>query len=321
MRPFLRYFLLFACITVIYGQAAERSPQYEQYIKKYKSLAILQQKEYGIPASITLAQGLLESAAGSSRLAVNGNNHFGIKCKDEWRGGKMYHDDDAKDECFRTYRSAEESYIDHSLFLAKRKYYVSLFTLDIYDYKGWATGLQRCGYATDKSYGRKLISLIESYELYKYDRMKPGQIERKKEKKYTPIVDDIYEIKVKSDNEISTANRYRHILEINDTHYIKTNSNDTYDKIAYDTKLSIKRLLKYNEISADFPIKKGDVIFLQAKKKYAPKNSLTHVVAEGESIYSISQKYGMRLETIYNLNKLPKDYVPKPGDILKLRKK
>ncbi|MDR1525147.1 MAG: glucosaminidase domain-containing protein [Tannerella sp.] len=316
MRLSLLCFLFTLCVFHIHGEKKTKSPAYEAYIEKYKILAIKQQKEYKIPASITLAQGLLESAAGSSRLARLGNNHFGIKCKDEWQGGRMYHDDDAKDECFRTYKSVEESYIDHSLFLAKRKYYVSLFDLDIYDYKGWAHGLQRCRYATDKSYGVKLVNIIETYELYKYDRAKI--VEK------TPIIDDIYEIKINTPENNkkypAAVNWRRRILETNEVHYIEAQENDTYEFVAYDTRMKLKRLLKYNDTTSEYKLKKGDRIYLQAKRKYASKGNLIHVVKDGESLHSISQLYGMKLKSLYKLNKIKNSYTPKPGDTLKVRK-
>ena len=313
---------LFIAITVLiitsifHMQGQQRQPRYEEYINKYKTLAIKQQQEYKIPASIKLAQGLLETGAGTSRLAREGNNHFGIKCKDEWTGGKMYHDDDAIGECFRTYKSAEESYIDHSKFLAYRKYYTALFKLDLYDYKGWANGLYAAGYATDKAYGRKLISLIETYELYKYDKAKIV-------KKTSTVKDDIYEIKI---NNPEPSKRYepinwrRRILQVNNVHYITAQANDTYDFISYDTRLKSKKLLKYNEVEKGHNLKEGDIVFLQSKKKYADKGNNIHTVKGGESMHSISQKYGMRMKSLYKLNKLKDNYVPKPGDTLKLRK-
>jgi LysM repeat protein len=316
MRLFITFILFITSIVHVQGQKQKRNPSYEEYINKYKNLAIQQQKEYKIPASVTLAQGLLETAAGSSRLARVGNNHFGIKCKDEWTGGKMYHDDDAKGECFRTYKSAEDSYLDHSLFLAKRKYYVSLFDLDLYDYKGWARGLQECGYATDKSYGVKLISLIETYELYKYDKAKVSEKPR--------IIDDIYEIIINQKDGAgipqNVLNWRRRILEVNDIHYIKAQTNDTYEFIAYDTRMKLKRLLKYNEVTKENKLKDGDIVFLQAKKKYASKGNSIHTVKGGESMHSISQDYGMRVKSLYKLNKLKDGYVPKQGDKLKVRK-
>ncbi len=320
IRSFIILTLFISNIVYIQGQGQKqkqtRLPSFEEYIHKYKDIAIRQQKEYKIPASITLAQGLLESGAGNSRLAVKGNNHFGIKCKEEWRGGRMYHDDDAKDECFRTYKTAEESYTDHSLFLAKRKYYVSLFDLDIYDYKGWAYGLQKCGYATDKSYGDKLVRLIEAYELHKYDKAK--SVEKRS------IDDDIYEIKLNSPEydkkHPEITNWRRRIHESNGIHYITAQTNDSYEIIAYDTHMKLKRLLKYNEVTKDYKLKNGDIVYLQGKKKQASKEYNTHIVKEGESLYTISQLYGIKLKSVYKLNKLKDDYTPKPGDILKVRR-
>ena len=317
MKLYLRLsvVLVLFVISNVHSQGQKRNPTYEEYINKYKNLAIQLQNEYKIPASIKLAQGLLETGAGSSRLARVGNNHFGIKCKEEWRGGRMYHDDDAVGECFRTYKSAEDSYLDHSLFLSQRKYYVSLFDLDIYDYKGWAHGLFKCGYATDKAYGTKLISLIETYELYKYDRMKISD--------KASIKDDIYEIKLhESDknNYEDPTNWRRRILQTNGVHYITAQAGDTYDIIAYDTRLKLKKLLKYNEVTRENELKNNDIVYLQSKKKYASKENSTHIVKRGDSMHSISQLYGMRMKSLYKLNKLKEDYIPKPDDILKVRK-
>ena len=138
-------------------------------------MAVEQMKQYRIPASITLAQGLLESGAGRSELARKSNNHFGIKCHSDWRGGRVYHDDDLRGECFRKYKNAEQSYEDHAKFLTERPRYASLFKLKVTDYKGWAKGLQRCGYATDRAYANRLIKLIEDYDLYRYDRLQAGK--------------------------------------------------------------------------------------------------------------------------------------------------
>ena len=319
MKRNLHLIIIFTLLLVnggrIQGQKQTRNPQYEAYINKYKDLAIQLQKEYKIPASIKLAQGLLETGAGSSRLARIGNNHFGIKCKEEWKGGRMYHDDDAKNECFRTYKSAEESYLDHALFLSKRIYYVSLFDLNIYDYKGWAYGLQRCGYATDKLYGQKLVNIIETYELYKYDKAKvPEKL----------IYDDIYEIKIAdSDFEIQHPNYTywrRNIYEVNGIHYITAKANDTYEGISKDLRIKLKRLHNYNETPKDHRLSNGNIVFVQAKKKQASKDNSVHVVKKGESLHGISQTYGMKLKSLYKFNKLPDDYIPNPGDVLKVRK-
>ena len=315
---FLIICILFIGCFNIQGHGQKRSPSYEAYINKYKNLAIQQQKEYKIPASIKIAQGLLETGAGTSRLARIGNNHFGIKCKEEWTGGRMYHDDDAVGECFRTYKTAEDSYLDHSQFLAYRKYYVSLFKLDLYDYKAWARGLQECGYATDKGYGQKLINIIEDYELYKLDKAKiatDGMYPR----------DDIYGIKINADEGSNFIKRFtnlrRNIYEVNGVHYIVAQEGDTYDFIAYDTRMKVKRLLKLNETTKEQTLKAGDNVFLQGKKKYASKGNTTHTVRAGDSMHKISQLYGMKLKSLYKLNNLKKDYTPKQGDIIKVRKK
>lgn len=145
--------------------ASQNKTATEQYISQYRNIAIENQKQYGIPASITLAQGIIESGSGRSALAKESNNHFGIKCHNNWTGEKTYKDDDKKNDCFRVYNNAEESFTDHSLFLKNNKRYASLFTLDINDYKSWATGLKQCGYATNPNYANLLIDIIELYEL------------------------------------------------------------------------------------------------------------------------------------------------------------
>lgn len=313
-------FLLIIGTGLLQAQKTTRRPDFEAYILKYKDLAIQQQHLYKIPASITLAQGLLETDGGKSRLARVGNNHFGIKCKEEWKGGRMYHDDDEANECFRTYKSAEDSYLDHSLFLSQRKYYVSLFDLNIYDYKGWARGLQNCGYATSKTYATSLINIINTYELHKYDRVKVSDKAKSSEKSY--LDDDIYEIKLKTpgSGKPILTNWRRRIHEVNGSHYITAQTNDSYDIISYDTRMKLKRLLKYNEVERNHPLKEGDFVFLQPKKKQAAKGNSTHIVQKGESIHSISQKYGMKLKSLYKLNHLNEYYKPKPGDILRVRK-
>jgi len=317
MRFFVIFALIMANVVCLQGQRQAKNPSFEAYINKYKDLAIQLQKEYKIPASVKLAQGLLETGGGSSRLATIGNNHFGIKCKEDWRGGRMYHDDDAKGECFRTYKSAQDSYLDHALFLSQRPFYVSLFKLDIYDYKGWAYGLQSCGYATDKQYGEKLVRLIEAYELYKYDK---AQVTEKR-----PIRDDIYEIKLNTpeieSKKFDPANWRRRLQKTNGIYFITARANDTYEALANETRMKLKTLLKYNETTADQKLSSGDYIFMQKKKNQADKAHSTHTVKAGESLYSISQMYGIKVKSLYKFNKLKDDYVPKPGDILKVRKK
>ena len=301
MKLTIRIFCLLFFIATLAEAATQRKiPSYEKYIKTYSALAIEQQKKYKIPASITLAQGLLESGAGQSDLARRSNNHFGIKCHSDWRGGRVYHDDDLRGECFRKYKRVEDSYEDHSKFL-KRSRYDQLFRLKITDYKGWARGLQKCGYATDRAYANKLIKVIEDYELYRYDTGKVHKLTRqeKKKLKYPTVKYTIY--------------RTYGLL------YVYAKENDSFDQIAQNLDFPVKDLKKFNEVPEDFPLQKGDIVYIEKKKKKADKPNYDHVVQVGESMHSIAQKYGIQIKSLYKMNKKDKDYVPEEGDVLKLR--
>lgn len=301
MRQLLFYLLLLAtalgCSSPKNTTTTHRptTSTYHRYIREYNALAIAQQNKYRIPASITLAQGLLESGAGQSSLAKKSNNHFGIKCHSDWKGGRVYHNDDRKGECFRKYKNVSDSYEDHSRFLLRSRY-ARLFDLKITDYKGWAKGLQKCGYATDRAYANKLIKMIEDYELYHYDRMKLT----KKEKKALPKL--AYEV-------------YR-------THgliYVYAKANDSFDQIAKSLGFKAKHLKEYNEVPEDFPLQEGDIVYLEEKKEKADKPHYTHVVEVGESMHGIAQQYGIKIKSLYKLNKKDEDYIPEEGDVLKLR--
>lgn len=298
----IRIFCLLFFITTFAEAATQRKvPSYEKYIKTYGDLAVQHQKKYKIPASITLAQGLLESGAGQSNLARRSNNHFGIKCHSDWRGGRVYHDDDLRGECFRKYKHVEESYDDHSRFLAERSRYASLFRLNIKDYKGWAKGLQKCGYATDRAYANKLIKVIEDYELYRYDSAKGSKTVSKK-----------------TTQPAQQRVRYT-IYKTNGLLYVYAKGNDSFEQIAGSLGFRVKDLKKFNEVPVDFPLQKGDIVYLEKKKKKADKPNYDHVVQIGESMHSISQKYGIQIKSLYKINKKDKDYIPEEGDVLKLR--
>ena len=298
MKLYLRVFgllVLLSCLVSlpVSADSQRKLTSYQKYIHQYSALAVKHQKQYRIPASITLAQGLLESGAGQSTLAKRSNNHFGIKCHSDWRGKSVRHDDDARGECFRKYKNVEDSYEDHSRFLAERPRYAQLFKLNIKDYKGWARGLQKCGYATDRAYANKLIKVIEDYELYRYDSGKT-------KKKTLPVVK--YQI-------------YR-------THgllYVYARENDSFEQIAASLGFKVKELKKYNEVPEDFPLQANDIVYLEKKKKKADKPNYDHVVQIGESMHSIAQKYGIQIKSLYKLNKKHKDYIPEEGDVLKLR--
>lgn len=279
------------------GFSQTLNPTYQAYIEKFHAIAIKQQKEHGIPASIILAQGLLESGAGRGILATEANNHFGIKCHD-WTGKKIYKDDDEKNECFRKYRHAEESYEDHSLFLVNRPRYSSLFLLNPTDYVSWAHGLKAAGYATDPAYAQKLINLIERYGLHQYDIEKKGLFATKTD------------LQTQSERRIYKSNYLRIVVATDD---------DTYASLAEELKISEKRLRKYNEVGIETQLKKGDIVYLSKKKKTAARANHIHVVQPGETLYGISQIYGIQLINLYKMNDIPFTQGAYIGQIIKLR--
>ena len=284
--------LIICCLTL---QAQTRNKQYEAYIKKYRELAVEEMKKYHIPTSITLAQGLLESGAGQSTLARKSNNHFGIKCGSDWRGKTVSHDDDARGECFRAYKHPKDSYEDHSKFLAGRSRYASLFKLKITDYKGWARGLKKAGYATNPRYADQLIGIIELYELHKYD-----------EKNYLKWIK-------KNPNPHQT-------YIANDLLYIVVRAGDSWKSISKEFDISQKKLRKYNDLYKGYALQVGDILYLEKKNKKADKEHIVHVLRAGESMYSVSQKYGIRLKNLYKMNKMDADdSAPEVGTILRLR--
>ncbi len=302
-----RYFLIgivFMICASINAQMKWNS-RYQAYIDQYKDLAIAEMLKYDIPASITLAQGLLESGAGMSELARKGNNHFGIKCHD-WGGATTYHDDDEEQECFRKYRDVYESYEDHSRFLARQPRYRSLFRLKRTDYKGWARGLKKCGYATSPTYANKLIGIIELYKLHKYD----------KATKYDRFMVSRSEVKG-----IAPGTNLHQIHIYNKNYYLIARAGDTFKSIAKEVGISYKKIAKYNERDKNDTLNPGEVVYLKKKQKKADKayKNRPHRVKAGESMYSIAQYYGIRTESLYKMNKLGPDYSLKAGDCLRVR--
>jgi hypothetical protein len=295
LRIFL--FLLLSCRFISQPLAAQqKSAAFENYIRKYSSLAVQEEKKYKIPASITLAQALLESGAGQSVLARESNNHFGIKCH-EWDGKRYFKNAEKPNECFRAYRSVADSYRDHSLFLSGRSRYAPLFKLKKTDYIRWANGLQQYGYATDKRYARKLIQLIELYDLNRYDKMSAGEVAASR-----PAETGSHE-----------SGR------IYGLRYVIARNGDTFAKLAQELGLKPKKLADCNDAPVDFRLRSGDYVYLEKKKKKADKPCYNHQVRSGESMHSISQRYGIRMVNLYRMNKKDPDFVPKVGDILKLR--
>jgi len=296
------------------------TPQ-QTYIKKYSALAVEEMYRTGVPASITLAQGLLESGCGLSQLAVNGNNHFGIKCHNTWEGARVYHDDDRKGECFRKYDSPEESFRDHSDFLRYRDRYKFLFDLELADYQGWAHGLRKAGYATDPQYPEKLIRLIEEHALYVYDSQKPAAKTFHEDPAIPASPARIEQAKPLTgrQREVFRFALSRQMYSQNGVPFVYAAEGETYEDIARTNNLFVKELLKFNDLKKSKELKAGEAVYLQKKKRRAQKG-LDRYVSEGEAgLWEISQRFAVRLDDICRLNGISKDHVLREGDILNLR--
>ena len=298
---------LFACLFFISHLSAQMrwNSVYQEYIDQYKDLAIEEMLRYNIPASITLAQGIFESGAGRSELSVKGNNHFGIKCHG-WTGRSVYHDDDARNECFRAYDNVLQSYEDHSKFLRYNVRYNSLFTLQRTDYRGWAQGLKACGYATNPRYADKLIELIELYKLYELDKATSYDKFMAKRGGY--------------DKPVSQGMSLHPIKIYNKNYYIIARAGDTFKGIGEEIDISYRKIAKYNERDKNDVLHAGEIIYLKKKQKKADKayKNRPHVVKAGESMYSIAQRYGIRLKSLYKKNHLSPDYQARVGDTLRV---
>lgn len=297
-----RIFLLLSTMCCFLGAVAQSQTQaYWSYINTYKDMAVDQMRRYRIPASITLAQGLLESNAGRSTLATKANNHFGIKCGGSWTGPYVLRNDDAPNEKFRKYNNASESYEDHSKFLQGRRYQ-GLFQLSPTDYRGWARGLKAAGYATNPTYAESLIHLIEMYNLAQFDTGKQKII-----------------VQANPGNQFWNTHQ---VWRNNKRYFIVVQLGDDMATISKETGLSLKKLYKYNDLSYDYAPTQGDIIYLQKKRTEASKdfkNYPIHVVEPNQSIYDIAQLYGIQMKSLYKLNNLDANYSTKIGDILRIR--
>lgn len=316
--PVIFIFTLFSCRTIrVTESPGGNIPEVrKQYIKKYNKLAVSEMKRSGVPASITLAQGILESDNGTSRLAKKANNHFGIKCHDNWKGRKIYHDDDRRKECFRKYDNAIESFKDHSDFLRNSNRYASLFSLDPENYKGWARGLKKAGYATDNQYDKLLIKIIEENGLYQYDNLKRA---KRAVKDKTPGKEDEFLVKPTSGNKETNTPGNR-ISERNRIDYIIVSEGDTYRSLEKEFGMMHWELFKYNDLPEDFRLKAGMILYIQPKRNKAAVDKNIHIIEKGETMHSISQKYGIKLDQLYKLNRMKTGEKPVPGNKLWLRK-
>jgi hypothetical protein len=313
------------------------NPDYKSYIDKYKSVAVKEMKEYHIPASITLAQGIIESNCGKSPLAIDANNHFGVKCHKDWNGDTYLFDDDEKQECFRKYASAEDSYRDHSLFLVNKQRYAALFSLDLSDYTGWAMGLKQAGYATNPDYPRLLIQMIELNKLYEFD-------DTTRIIEATPVVaSQIVQNDLDDDSQISNINKGSNLF---DRHYVMPDPDlfqqikisrlgrpvyinnsisfifikkgDTWYSIASEFGIYAFQVYRDNDMQETDILSIGQIIYLEPKKKKS--SALKHIIKENETLFSISQEYGVKLKFLFKYNNLNSGEAIVAGKTLQLSK-
>jgi LysM repeat protein len=330
MKQFI--LILFLAVALSLSVAAQTSNAVEQYINTYKELANKEEIRASVPAAITLAQGILESEAGQSELSIASNNHFGIKCKSEWTGASVYHDDDIKNECFRSYPTVEDSYRDHSDFLKSRPNYSFLFNLDPADYTSWAYGLKRAGYATNPDYAGLLIKIIndnnlEDYTLIALERIKNGiqqdfaGNDQSPAGKHVGSSDEAVnnEAQPAVDIEVIDGSYPQGEFTINQTKVIYANTGTSLFALANNYDIAYKKLLEFNNLDNNVDILQKDQLIYLAKK---PKKSISkdyHIVAASETIEEIAQKEGVQLESLYEYNKMQKGLQPAPGEKVYLR--
>ena len=315
----MRILFLLTSFIILFSNLVTAQITRQEYIDTYKKVAIKEMNRTGIPASITLSQGILESGSGNSRLAKQANNHFGIKCHSSWKGKTIRKDDDKKNECFRKYKSAYSSYKDHSDFLTRGKRYAFLFEYKTTDYKKWAKGLKKAGYATSKTYATRLIQIIESNKLYQYDSKKGALVAQKQESKTSHKKDKPKkQKKIRQTKEDYAVQLGRVIKTNNGVKYTVAKNGDTYAKLIDEFQLLRFELYKYNDIEKGAKLKKGQKVYLQPKRSNAAKGKSSHIVKKGETTQSISQKYGIKLNKLLKRNHLSKNQALKVGLKLKI---
>ncbi|MCQ2218583.1 MAG: glucosaminidase domain-containing protein [Paludibacteraceae bacterium] len=290
-----------------------RSAETIAYIEQYHKVAIREMYKYSIPASITLAQGILESGSGRSDLSTIANNHFGIKCTSDYTGKHFLKDDNKKDDCFRVYEHAEGSYRDHSLFLTTRKHYSSLFKLSITDYKGWANGLKAAGYATNPKYPSLLIAVIEQNKLYEYDRNPEKYLTKKDAENLT--LDDQSQPQQKTEGPIQNEEPKIIDGKLNGTTCVVVKSGDTFYGLSRRHGISIDKLRYFNNFPEDYVLKAGEYLFLERKQRKNPDYP-TYTVKKGDTLLSICQKFGVRRYGVRRHNNMEKGEEVKEGQVL-----
>ncbi|MBI3136745.1 MAG: glucosaminidase domain-containing protein [Bacteroidetes bacterium] len=307
-------------ISTLSVRAEYQNHTTEDYIDLWKNSAVEQMHQFNIPASITLAQGILESGNGNSKLARHANNHFGIKCHENWEGGTFYQDDDEVNECFRSYTNASESYVDHSLFLKNRPRYADLFKLSMTDYKGWAHGLKSAGYATNPKYASLLIELIEKYNLEQYDLVpRPEKTEDLLVVTEEPVTQVTEISKPGSVDEIELAETKHKVYENKKAvHYVVVQKGDTFYRIAEEFNMGMWQLYKYNELGRRDVLKEGEIIYISPKSNKGSKGNNVHVCEQDMTLRQVSQLEGIKLEKLmsYNFSDNPDKILPKGTKVI-----
>ncbi len=334
-----RFFALILALSVMAVAVAQSRQTRAEYVDKYKEIAIKHMERYGIPASITMAQGILESDSGNSNLAKKSNNHFGIKCKSGWTGRSVRHDDDAPQECFRAYDDVEESYRDHAEFLDTGQRYDTLFLHSHTDYKRWARGLKAAGYATAPHYADMLIKIIEEEKLFLLDYEGGAQMYAQRDRYTidnfdgTPAsrVNDASESVVAQmgdgevidpDNHRVTINAHKgyNVYRVNDIFYVEAKEDDSIENIASKFDIWRYNLRRFNDLERGAPLVKGEVIYIEEKRSSWRGDNATHTTSEGETISSLSQLYGVKQKALRRLNDLKRtEHQLEKGRVIKLR--
>jgi len=321
-----KIFLLFVlniCFAILtFGQDLRRNSR-QDYIDIFAKLAIQEMNEYHVPASITMAQACLESGDGNSILARDGNNHFGIKCNSSWSGPSIRKDDETRNECFRKYGTAIESFRDHSKFLTGGMRYQFLFDYNIKDYRKWAYGLKKAGYATDPQYPERLIKIIEEFQLHKLDEyynssksyVRPERLGAGKKsagRHKTGIGIDDFSINPYANRNVERRNNVKAFV---------AKEGDTYEQIAAEFSMKEWEIYKYNDVETGARLEAGSIVYIQGKRGSAPRGNDIHIMKQGESLWSVAQWYGVRLNALYRKNRMSQGDVAKPGQQISLRKK
>ncbi len=327
MHHFRSKIFLLICLNIYFaslvcGQSPQKNSR-QDYIDAFAKLAIQEMNEYHIPASITMAQACFESGDGNSVLAQQANNHFGIKCNSSWSGPSIRQDDETRNECFRKYNTAIESYRDHSKFLTGGMRYQFLFDYDIKDYRKWAYGLKKAGYATDPKYPERLIKIIEDFQLHKLDEYYNSTTAYVRPERLGAGSKSVGRHNGGTRIDNFSINPYvsRNVEKRNGAKAFFAKQGDTYEQIAAEFSMKDWEIYKYNDVESGARLQAGSIVYLQSKRGSAPRRNDFHVMKQGESLWSVAQWYGVRLNALYRKNRMDRGDQPKPGQQISLRKK